>query len=111
MAHDDNDNKAGIVVIADGKARMNYFLACVKLASIEGCVYDCLYSIQTVNWSLEERDSAKESIINALNEWRASIPPEFSASIVTSSIKNKPENGRFFCVLHSTSLQCVALVS
>ncbi|KNG86963.1 hypothetical protein ANOM_004185 [Aspergillus nomiae NRRL 13137] len=109
--NNDNDNTAGIVITADGGARMNYFLARIKLANIEGRVYDSLYSTRAVNRSLEERRNAKESIVNALDEWRASIPPEFSASMVTSSTRNKPVYGGFFCVLHSTSLQCMALVS
>ncbi|KJK65732.1 fungal transcription factor regulatory middle homology region [Aspergillus parasiticus SU-1] len=109
--NDDNDNTAGIVVTADGDARMNYFLARVKLANIEGRIYDSLYSTRAVNRSFEERRNARESIVSALDEWRASIPLEFSASIVTSSTSNKPANGGFFCVLHSTSLQCMALVS
>ena len=109
-SNDDNDNTAGIVVTADGNSRMNYFLARVKLANIEGRVYDSLYSTRAVNRSLEERSNARESIVSALDEWRASIPPEFSASIVTTSIRNKPTNGGFFCVLHSTSLQCMAFV-
>ncbi|KAE8414620.1 fungal-specific transcription factor domain-containing protein [Aspergillus pseudocaelatus] len=109
--NDDNDNTAGIVVTADGNARMNYFLARVKLANIEGRLYDSLYSTRAVNRGFEERRNAKESIVSALDEWRASIPPEFSASIVTSSTRNKPGNNGFFCVLHSTSLQCMALVS
>ncbi|KAJ5675943.1 fungal-specific transcription factor domain-containing protein [Penicillium macrosclerotiorum] len=110
-SNDDNDNTAGIVVTADGNARVNYFLARVKLANIEGRIYDSLYSTRAVNRSLEERGNAKENIISALDEWRASIPPEFSASIVISSIRNKPANGGFFCVLHSISLQCMALVN
>ncbi|KAE8336577.1 hypothetical protein BDV24DRAFT_178457 [Aspergillus arachidicola] len=109
--NDDNDNTAGIVVTADRNARMNYFLARVKLANIEGRIYDSLYSTRAVNRSFEERRNARESIVNALDEWRASIPLEFSASMVTSSTSNKPTNGGFFCVLHSTSLQCMALVS
>ncbi|KAB8244801.1 fungal-specific transcription factor domain-containing protein [Aspergillus flavus] len=109
--NDDNDNTAGIVVTADGNARMNYFLARVKLAKIEGRVYDSLYSTRAVNRSFEERRNARESVVSALDEWRASIPLEFSASIVTSSTSNKPANGGFFCVLHATSLQCMALVS
>ena len=108
---DDNDNTAGIVVTADGSARMNYFLARVKLANIEGRVYDSLYSTQAGNRSLDERSNAKQSIVSALDEWRASIPLEFSASLVTSNTRNKPANSGFFCVLHSTSLQCMALVS
>ncbi|KAE8140417.1 fungal-specific transcription factor domain-containing protein [Aspergillus pseudotamarii] len=109
--NDDNDNTAGIIVTADGNARMNYFLARVKLAHIEGRVYDSLYSTRAVNRSFEERRNAKESIVSALDEWRASIPPEFSAGVVTSNTRNKPGNNGFFCVLHSTSLQCMALVS
>lgn len=110
-SNDDNDNTAGIVVTADGNVRMNYFLARVKLANIEGRVYDCLYSTRAVNRSLEERGNAKENIVNALDEWRASIPPEFSASLVASSTRNKPANSGFFCVLHAANLQCLALVN
>ncbi|OJJ06476.1 hypothetical protein ASPVEDRAFT_87774 [Aspergillus versicolor CBS 583.65] len=110
VSNDDNDKMAGIVMTADGNASMNYFLARVKLANIEGRIYDCLFSNRAVNGSLEERESAKESIVSSLDEWRASIPHEFSASIVTSSTRNKPANSGFFCVLHSTSLQCMALV-
>ncbi|BCS29248.1 uncharacterized protein APUU_70818A [Aspergillus puulaauensis] len=111
MSNDDNDNTAGIVVTADGNARMNYFLARIRLASIEGRVYDCLYSTRAVNRSLEERGNAKENIVNALDEWRASILPEFSASIVASSTRNKPAHSGFFCVLHAANLQCLALVN
>lgn len=110
VANDDNDSTAGIIITTDGNARMNYFLARIQLANIEGRVYDCLYSTRAVNRSLEERESAKESIVSALDEWRAFIPPEFSPSIVTCSTRNKPANSGFFCVLHSTSLQCMALV-
>ncbi|KAB8259451.1 fungal-specific transcription factor domain-containing protein [Aspergillus pseudonomiae] len=109
--NDDNDNTAGIVITADGNTRLNYFLARIKLANIEGRVYDTLYSTRAVNRSLEERRHAKDSIVSALDEWRASIPPEFSANMVTSSTRNKPVHSGFFCVLHATSLQCMALVS
>ncbi|GAB1208212.1 hypothetical protein APSETT445_006953 [Aspergillus pseudonomiae] len=88
--NDDNDNTAGIVITADGNTRLNYFLARIKLANIEGRVYDTLYSTRAMNRSLEERRHAKDSIVSALDEWRASIPPEFSANMVTSSTRNKP---------------------
>lgn len=108
---DDNDNMAGIVVTPDGHAMTNYFLSRVTLATIEGRIYDFLYSTRAVNGSLEDRISAKDDILNALDAWRASIPPEFSASAVSLSTRNKPAISGFFCVLHATSLQCMAFAT
>ncbi len=109
--NEEDGSTAGIVVTADGKAQMNFFLVRVQLASIEGGVYDCLYSTRAVNRSPEERSLARESIYRALDEWQASIPPEFGATVVASSTSNNPANRCFFCILYSTSLQCVTLVN
>lgn len=106
-----NDEDGGIVVAADGRARMDFFLARVQLANIEGGVYDCLYSTRAVNRSPEERSIARESIVSALEEWRASIPPEFGAGVVASTTRNNPANRGFFFVLHSISIQCITLVN
>ena len=111
MGNDDDGGIAGMVIAVDGNARMNYFLARVQLANIEGGVYDCLYSTLSLNRSLEERCMARESIVSALDNWRASLPPEFSAATVVSSTRNNPANAGFFCVLHSASLQCVTLIN
>jgi hypothetical protein len=107
----DDGATAGIVITADGNARMNYFLARVQLATIEGGVYDCLYSTRALNRSHEERSMARDSIVCALEEWRASIPSEFGAAAVASSTNNHRAHIGFFCLLHLTSLACLTLIS
>ncbi|PCG97444.1 Transcription factor [Penicillium occitanis (nom. inval.)] len=111
MTTDDNDNTAGIVVTVDRTARMNYFLARVKLAKIEGHIYDCLYSTRALNQSLEERRTARENMTTAIYEWQASIPPEFGAAVVIFNTRDKPAHKGFFFVLHSSSLQCMTLIN
>lgn len=101
----------GIVSTTNGNARMNYFLVRVQLASIEGRIYDCLYSTRALNRRAEERSVARESIVNDLREWRAAIPPEFGADVVAWTASSNPANIGFFCLLHATSLQCMALIN
>ncbi|KAK9323870.1 fungal-specific transcription factor domain-protein [Lipomyces orientalis] len=109
--NEDDGGTAGIVITADGKARMNFFLARVQLANIEGGVYDCLYSTRALNRTPEERSMTRDSIVSALEEWRASIPPEFGAAVVASSTSNNPTHIAFFCILHSSSLACLTLIN
>ncbi|KAK9320875.1 hypothetical protein V1517DRAFT_193601 [Lipomyces orientalis] len=109
--NEEDGGTAGVVITTDGKTQMNFFLARVQLANIEGGVYDCLYSTLAVNCSPGERSMARERIVSSLEERRASIPPEFGAGVVASSTSNNPANSGFFCVLHSTYLQCMTLVN
>ncbi|PVH76650.1 hypothetical protein DL98DRAFT_640111 [Cadophora sp. DSE1049] len=108
---EDDGGRAGVVVTADGKTEMNFFLARVQLASIEGSVYDCLYSTRASKRSLEERAIARHNIVSALKDWQRSIPTEFGAGVVASTTGNNPASNGFFCLLHSASLQCITLVN
>ncbi|RAL13291.1 uncharacterized protein BO97DRAFT_469981 [Aspergillus homomorphus CBS 101889] len=108
---DDSDNSAGIVMTADGRASMNYFLVRVKLANIEGQTYRYLYSTRALNQSPQDRIMVRQSISIALDGWRASIPLEFGAAAVTMTASNQPANWSFFCILHSSSLQCMMLLN
>lgn len=110
----DGDNKgdtAGVIVTANGNAKMNYFLMRVHLANIEGGVYDFLYSTRSLKRSPEERSLAMESIATALEKWQESIPPEFLADVVTSNTINNPAMAGFFCVLHAASLACITHIN
>lgn len=106
----DEDDTAGIIINAQGDASMNYFLARVQLANIQGGVYDCLYSTRARMRTPEERSVARNSIVIALGEWQASVPPEFSPNVVASSTSKSPANAGFLCILHSSSLLCRTLV-
>ncbi|KAH8880998.1 hypothetical protein GQ53DRAFT_889235 [Thozetella sp. PMI_491] len=108
-ANEVNASACGIVATADGKTKMNFFLARVQLATIEGSIYDYLYSTRAANRTVEQRLMAREGITRTLEQWRASIPLEFEADVVTSNTSNNSAIGSFFCVLHSISLQCITL--
>ncbi|RDW93678.1 Fungal transcription factor regulatory middle homology region [Aspergillus mulundensis] len=107
---EDNDHTAGTVVMTDGKASMNYFLARIQLANIKGRIYTYLYSRRALNQSPLDRITARQGISLALDEWRASIPLHFSAAVITQITKN-PANLGFSVVLHASSLQCMMLLS
>ncbi|KAJ3546382.1 hypothetical protein NM208_g2025 [Fusarium decemcellulare] len=102
---------AGVITAGSGNSNMSYFLARVQLANIEGSLYDCLYSTRALNRSPEERSKARDSIVNALEEWQVSIPHEFGAAVVASSTSNNPAHINFFCLLYSTSFQCMTLIN
>ncbi|PNP37068.1 hypothetical protein TGAMA5MH_11039 [Trichoderma gamsii] len=108
---DGDGNAPGVVVTADGNTRMNYFLARVQLANIEGGVYDCIYSTRAAKRSPEERLAAANSVLGALEKWQAEIPPEFGAAIVASTANNNSTSIGFFCVLHSISVRCMTLIN
>ncbi|KAK0113974.1 hypothetical protein ONS95_014217 [Cadophora gregata] len=108
---EEDGGRAGIIATADGKSEMNFFLARVQLASIEGSVYDCLYSMRASKRSIEERSMARHNILSALKDWQLSIPPEFGAAVVTSTTGHNPASDGFFCLLHSAALHCITLIN
>ncbi|KAJ4259543.1 hypothetical protein NW762_007472 [Fusarium torreyae] len=101
---------AGTVITADGNARMNYFLARVQLANIQGGIYDHLYSTRSSKRSLAERKTTRESIVDALKKWRASVPPQFGAGVDAMTTGNNPATTVLFCVLHSSSLHSLMMI-
>jgi hypothetical protein len=104
------DRAVGFVTTRDGSASLNYFLARVQLANIQGALYNCLYSTRAMRLSASERSVAKQSIVGAIEEWRATVPAEFGAEVVLSTTSNSRTNAAFFCVLHAASLRCMLLI-
>lgn len=104
-----NGDASGIIETADGTVRMNYLSARVHLAAIEGGVYDYIHSTRSQKRSPEERYQAVQSLASALNQWKASIPREFSA---VDSPANVPASTlRLLGWLHSASLACATQIS
>ena len=93
---------------ADGAVKMNYFTARIQLAAVEGAVYDYIYSTRSRKRSAEERAHALQSVASALEQWKASIPSEFTAS--AGSRRVALTMLRFLRALHSTSLTCTTLI-
>ncbi|KAL7952461.1 fungal-specific transcription factor domain-containing protein [Trichoderma compactum] len=112
-ADDGGDGDApGVISTADGNARMNYFLARVQLANIEGGVYDCIFSTRAAKRSPGERLAAANSVLGALEKWQAEVPSEFGgAAVISSMADNDSTSIGFFCVLHSISLRCMTLIN
>lgn len=104
----DNDAR-GIITTADGTVEMNYFTTRIQLATIEGGVYDYIYSTRSRKRSPEERTHALESVACALEQWKASIPSEFKA--LEGSRRVAPGMLHFLGALHSTSMSCTSLIN
>jgi hypothetical protein len=102
-------SSAGIIVTADGTAKMDYFVTRIQLAVIEGGVYDYLFSTRSQKRSLEERSCALESVDRALQQWKASIPPEFKGAEASRRIP--PDMIGFLSILHATSLMCATCIN
>ncbi|OBS22710.1 hypothetical protein FPOA_09042 [Fusarium poae] len=107
----DTGAEAGIVTTVDGNARLNYFLARIQLANVQGNVYDHLYSTRASKTTPEERKVSRERIVRALDDWTASIPPEFNGANVVATTSNNPSVAAFFCILHTRSLLCLILIT
>jgi hypothetical protein len=105
----DTDDATGVITSADGTVKMNYLTARIQLAAVEGGVYDYIYSTRSRKRNPEERSRALQSVAYALEQWKASIPPEFNAS--TGSRKVAPNMLRFLGAPHSTSLACTTLIN
>ncbi|RFU80063.1 short-chain dehydrogenase [Trichoderma arundinaceum] len=106
---DDAGIYTGIITTADGAVKMNYFVTLIQLAVIEGGVYDYLYSTRSQKRSPEERSHALQSVASALEQWKASIPPEFSAAEGLMRVSSGMLH--FLGVLHSTTLACTTLIN
>nr|RBQ91214.1 hypothetical protein FVER53263_12230 [Fusarium verticillioides] len=105
------DSDAGVVTSIDGSTTMDYFLARVQLASIQGDIYDHLYSTRAWKRTPEERRLKRENIVLALNNWKASVPSDFGAAAVIATTSNNPTIGAFFCVLYTNSLLSLMLIT
>lgn len=88
---------------------MKYFLIRIQLAVIEGGVYDYLYSTRSQKRSPEERLHALESVADALEHWKASIPAEFlgSEALSIAPFEILP----FLPTLRATHLLCTTCIN
>ncbi|KAF0636745.1 hypothetical protein FPSE5266_08793 [Fusarium pseudograminearum] len=105
------DSEAGIVTTVDGNTELNYLLARIQLANIQGNVYDHLYSTRASKRTPEERKISRERIVRALDDWKASIPSDFNGANVVTTTSNNPSVAAFFCILHTRSLLCLSLIT
>ncbi|RBR09327.1 uncharacterized protein FIESC28_09935 [Fusarium coffeatum] len=108
---DEGDAQAGIVTTVDGNTKMNYLLSRIQLASIQGDVYDHLYSTRASKRTPEERRVSRERIVQSLNQWKTTVPAEFNGANVVATTSNNPSTATFLCILHTRSLLCMTLIT
>ena len=103
-----NNEHTGIFGVVDKIMSMNYLAIRVQLATVQGAVYDYIYSTRSRNRTSEERFHALQSVSDALKQWRASIPIKLRTS--TTSERVRPSILRIIAALHATSLACSTLI-
>ncbi|KPI45732.1 uncharacterized protein AB675_857 [Cyphellophora attinorum] len=100
---------SGAITSTDELLKPDYFRARIQLASIEGGVYDYLYSTRAQKRNAEERAHALDSVARALKAWKASMATDFGdASVVR---RTSPETLHFVTELHATAFQCATLIN
>jgi hypothetical protein len=99
----------GAIVTTDGLLRLDYFRARIQLATIEGGVYDYLYSTRAQKRNAAERAHALDSVARALEAWKTSLPTDFNDVSVMRRIA--PEALHFVMGLHATAFQCATLIN
>lgn len=87
---------------------ISFFQARLRLAVIEGAVYDYLYSTRSQKRDREERLRALDSVATALQEWKMSLPAELGD---TNTLKGMcPELLPFLPMLHGIQLLCSSMI-
>lgn len=86
-----------------------FFLARIRLAVLEGAVYDYLVSTRSQKRIQEERLQALKSVTVAFEEWRIGIHPILTDTTALSAIC--PELLPFVPVLLGTSLLCTSIIN
>ncbi|KAH8819212.1 fungal-specific transcription factor domain-containing protein [Xylogone sp. PMI_703] len=91
----------------DGSKKFNIFRYQAQLALLESRIYSELYSIRSRNRAIADRLRSVGQLDKALQDWRASLPPEIQSSDV---IKCSKEQFIPVVFLHFSYLNCMATV-
>lgn len=98
------EDGVGDIYSLDGRVRINYLRLRVRLAHIQGRVYDLLYSTRSAKASEQQRQHWVLRLSHQLESWRLAIPAEMQLGSVVGSM------GRVELFLMS-SLHCAYLSS
>lgn len=98
------EDGAGNVTDADGTFPFNFLRSRVRLARIQGEVYDFMVATRAGTMDNYQRDENIVRLNNMLDDWISSIPPPFQPGSVLQA--GQPNLCRSFAVLYSTHLAC-----
>ncbi len=102
------EDGAGNVTDADGIFGFNFLRCRVRLARIQGEVYDFLVATRAGTMDDYQRHENIVRLNHMLDDWISDIPPPFRPSAVLQA--GQPNLCRSFAVLYSTHLACRTLV-
>lgn len=98
------EDGAGNVSDADGTILFNFLRCRVRLAQIQGNVYDFLVTGRAGTMDTYHRNQGMINLIHSLDDWISSIPSSFRPSSMLHA--GQPDLCRNFTVLYSTHLAC-----
>ena len=103
------ENDRHLQFVPTSNSKWDFFRARVDLASIQGKVYDCVYSASARKYSREQKAESIASIFRLLDVWTSQIPCEFQeAALLQGDVAGLSQ---YLCVLYSIRLSCRTLVS
>ncbi|KAH7139866.1 hypothetical protein B0J13DRAFT_586393 [Dactylonectria estremocensis] len=98
------EDGAGNVADADGTFPFNFLRCRVRLAQIQGEVYDFMVATRAGTMDNYQRDENVVRLNHMLDDWISGIPSPFRPSSVLQA--GQPNLCRSFAVLYSTHLAC-----
>ncbi|KAL7905184.1 fungal-specific transcription factor [Trichoderma velutinum] len=99
---------AGNVYAKDGRFLVNFFRLRLRLAHVQGQVYDQLFSTRASKITPQERQRRVALLHNQLERWRLTIPSELQADVVTEHANRTTVF--WLCMTHFSYLGCLVMI-
>ncbi|RFU80369.1 fungal specific transcription factor [Trichoderma arundinaceum] len=99
---------AGDIYTKDSRFLVNFFQLRLRLAHIQGRVYDLLFSTRAAKIKPQERQARVALLHNQLEHWRLTVPPELQADVVTEHASR--ESFFWLCMMHFSHLGCLVMI-
>lgn len=102
----ESSDRTGMIYTKDNHSQLNFFHLRIDLATIQGKIYDFLYSSRSTKVQGPDRQRRVASLQLMLNRWYTRIPPAFQMHNVTSTISDATML-EMFTGLYHTYLLCL----
>ncbi|PNP45947.1 hypothetical protein THARTR1_10873 [Trichoderma harzianum] len=99
---------AGNIYAKDGRFLINFFRLRLRLAHVQGQVYDQLFSTRASKITPQERQRRVALLHNQLERWRLTVPSELQADVVTEHANRTTVF--WLCMTHFSYLGCLVMI-
>lgn len=99
---------AGNVYAKDGRFLVNFFRLRLRLAHVQGQVYDQLFSTRASKITPQERQRRVALLHNQLERWRLTVPSELQADVVAEHANRTTVF--WLCMTHFSYLGCLVMI-